>query len=48
MSCECSRDLKYGPDDEDVIRKITRASKPGKRLIAHDKQLILILLRTPT
>ncbi|MHC4393803.1 MAG: 30S ribosomal protein S8 [Planctomycetota bacterium] len=25
-------DLKYGPDDEDVIRKITRASKPGKRL----------------
>lgn len=32
-------DLKYGPDDEDVINSITRVSKPGRRIYRAAKEL---------
>jgi small subunit ribosomal protein S8 len=35
--------LKYGPDDEDVITKISRVSKPGRRIYTNIKELPLVL-----
>jgi small subunit ribosomal protein S8 len=35
--------LKYGPEGERVIRKIDRASRPGRRLYRHAKELRPIL-----
>jgi small subunit ribosomal protein S8 len=35
--------LKYGPDDEQVIRRIDRASKPGRRLYRGYKELRPVL-----
>jgi small subunit ribosomal protein S8 len=35
--------LKYGPEGERVIRKIDRASRPGRRLYRHNTQLRPVL-----
>jgi small subunit ribosomal protein S8 len=35
--------LKYGPEGERVIRKIDRASRPGRRLYRHSTQLRPVL-----
>src|SRR5262249_8945134 len=35
--------LKYGPEGEKVIRHIQRASRPGRRLYRHSKQLNPVL-----
>lgn len=35
--------LKYGPEGEKVIRHIERASRPGRRLYRHSKQLAPVL-----
>jgi len=35
--------LKYGPEGEKVIRHIERASRPGRRLYRHSKQLKPVL-----
>jgi small subunit ribosomal protein S8 len=35
--------LKYGPEGERVIRRIDRASKPGRRLYRHSKRLKPVL-----
>ena len=35
--------LKYGPEGERVIRNIQRASRPGRRLYRHSKQLRPVL-----
>jgi len=40
---EISIDLKYGPDDEDVIVKIQRISRPGRRVYRGLEELTPVL-----